>query len=271
MISYQRALGNSSSVTKKMPSVSFDSSLGYAAMLPAHWMPLSNPMIPPFRDFEVKNGIQASHVASNSKKEHFRHNSNTVNELQRCYTPKKTGGVTVYGYRHYSPKTGQFLGRDPIQERGGMNLYGFVGNDGVDRLDHLGLERWYSGKAAKGPGFISFFVDYTFSCDSPPEVTDKGVGGPSHMSGMPFGWDITMTSATFTKKNKVEVTFCDRKTCKKKQKIKYNITMEGNVKIAITLGIKIGPFNLGPTDNYNVPISANFSTAEKDCPCTSKI
>jgi hypothetical protein len=49
--------------------------------------------------------------------------------------------VTVYGYRHYTPKTGQFLGRDPIQERGGMNLYGFVGNDGVDRWDLLGLVR----------------------------------------------------------------------------------------------------------------------------------
>ena len=29
--------------------------------------------------------------------------------------------------------------RDPIGERGGMNLYGFVGNDGVDRNDLLGL------------------------------------------------------------------------------------------------------------------------------------
>jgi hypothetical protein len=28
--------------------------------------------------------------------------------------------------------------RDPIGERGGLNLYGFVGNDGVDRVDSLG-------------------------------------------------------------------------------------------------------------------------------------
>ncbi|MEI6607232.1 MAG: hypothetical protein WCP35_18120 [Verrucomicrobiota bacterium] len=28
--------------------------------------------------------------------------------------------------------------RDPIEEKGGSNLYGFVGNDGVDRWDHLG-------------------------------------------------------------------------------------------------------------------------------------
>ncbi len=49
-------------------------------------------------------------------------------------------GVTVYGYRHYSPKTGQFLGRDPIEESGGMNLYAFVGNASVYIVDLLGLK-----------------------------------------------------------------------------------------------------------------------------------
>jgi hypothetical protein len=32
------------------------------------------------------------------------------------------------------------LNRDPIGERGGINLYGFVGNDGVNYFDFLGLE-----------------------------------------------------------------------------------------------------------------------------------
>jgi len=31
-----------------------------------------------------------------------------------------------------------WLSRDPIGERGGLNLYGFVGNDGVNRWDYLG-------------------------------------------------------------------------------------------------------------------------------------
>ena len=30
--------------------------------------------------------------------------------------------------------------RDPIEEMGGLNLYGFVGNDGVNWVDYLGLE-----------------------------------------------------------------------------------------------------------------------------------
>ncbi len=31
--------------------------------------------------------------------------------------------------------------RDPIEEEGGVNLYGFVGNDGVDSWDKLGLDK----------------------------------------------------------------------------------------------------------------------------------
>lgn len=44
-----------------------------------------------------------------------------------------------YTYRHYDPVTGRWPSRDPIGERGGVNLYGFVGNDGVNKWDVLGL------------------------------------------------------------------------------------------------------------------------------------
>jgi hypothetical protein len=47
--------------------------------------------------------------------------------------------VADYGYRYYDPITGRWPSRDPIEERGGWNLYGFVGNDGVNRWDLYGL------------------------------------------------------------------------------------------------------------------------------------
>jgi integrase/recombinase XerD len=47
--------------------------------------------------------------------------------------------VGDYGYRYYNPQLGRWPSRDPIQERGGLNLYGFVGNSGVNQLDALGL------------------------------------------------------------------------------------------------------------------------------------
>jgi RHS repeat-associated protein len=49
-------------------------------------------------------------------------------------------GFNYYGYRFYDPGAGRWLNRDPIEEAGGVNLYGIVGNDGVNTFDHLGLK-----------------------------------------------------------------------------------------------------------------------------------
>lgn len=43
-----------------------------------------------------------------------------------------------YGYRYYSPWMRRWPSRDPIGERGGLNLYAMVGNDAVNRVDVLG-------------------------------------------------------------------------------------------------------------------------------------
>jgi len=45
----------------------------------------------------------------------------------------------LYEYRAYSPSTGRWLNRDPIGELGGRNLYGFVYNNPIRRIDRLGL------------------------------------------------------------------------------------------------------------------------------------
>ena len=37
-----------------------------------------------------------------------------------------------YKYRHYKSDIGRWLGRDPIEEWGGYNLYGFVQNSPFD-------------------------------------------------------------------------------------------------------------------------------------------
>jgi RHS repeat-associated protein len=49
-------------------------------------------------------------------------------------------GWYYYGYRYYDSVTGRWPSRDPIGERGGVNLYGFVGNDSLSHTDMLGLE-----------------------------------------------------------------------------------------------------------------------------------
>ncbi|OVE75016.1 hypothetical protein BVX97_05800, partial [bacterium E08(2017)] len=52
-------------------------------------------------------------------------------------------GLSYYGYRYYDAGMGRWLNRDPIAEQGGLNLYGFVGNDGVNDGDSLGLASFW--------------------------------------------------------------------------------------------------------------------------------
>jgi RHS repeat-associated protein len=53
----------------------------------------------------------------------------------------RIGSLYYYGYRYYDPSTGRWINRDPIQEMGGVNLYDFVGNDSVNRIDLLGMKK----------------------------------------------------------------------------------------------------------------------------------
>jgi len=48
-------------------------------------------------------------------------------------------GLYYYGCRFYDPNLQRWLSCDPIEEGGGVNLYGFVGNDPVLRFDLFGL------------------------------------------------------------------------------------------------------------------------------------
>lgn len=43
------------------------------------------------------------------------------------------------GLRFYNPDSGRWLNRDPIGERGGLNLYAYVDNRTITQIDRLGL------------------------------------------------------------------------------------------------------------------------------------
>jgi RHS repeat-associated protein len=55
------------------------------------------------------------------------------------FTDEETG-LVYYGHRYYDSRNGRFINKDPIAEAGGLNLYGFVGNDGINSVDYLGLD-----------------------------------------------------------------------------------------------------------------------------------
>jgi RHS repeat-associated protein len=80
-------------------------------------------------------------VATGSKAQDFSHRFSTK-------PLDATTGLYYYGYRFYDPATGRWPSRDPIGERGGLNLYGFVGNNGINKVDYFGL---FGGTGIGGP------------------------------------------------------------------------------------------------------------------------
>jgi len=47
--------------------------------------------------------------------------------------------LLCFGYRFYHAKLGQWISRDPLSEKGGFNLYGFIQNNPSTLIDYLGL------------------------------------------------------------------------------------------------------------------------------------
>jgi len=114
------------------------------------------------------------------------------NGLRRKSSRAKTVHVADYTYRYYDTLTGRWMSRDPIEEQGGVNLYGFVGNDSVNVIDLLGLKGLILCKRCKGQ------KDGKLSCDlyqdgkkvgSPVDVnTDgyqQGTEGFKNLGGIP--------------------------------------------------------------------------------------
>ena len=61
------------------------------------------------------------------------------NNLQQDAHAAKRAHVAYYGYRYYDPLTGRWPSRDPIGEKGGVNLYAFLENNGIYNVDVMGL------------------------------------------------------------------------------------------------------------------------------------
>ncbi len=71
-------------------------------------------------------------------------NSDATNQFAYRFSTKPMDLETrlyYYGYRYFDPATGRWPSRDPIEEAGGLSLYGFVNNTPGSRHDVLGM--WF--------------------------------------------------------------------------------------------------------------------------------
>jgi hypothetical protein len=77
--------------------------------------------------------------------------------------------------------TGRWPSRDPIEERGGRNLYGFAGNSPISNWDFLGKSTRYGLRGAEEDSITSedngleLTIDYTLDLDDPETCAQTGV------------------------------------------------------------------------------------------------
>jgi RHS repeat-associated protein len=100
----------------------------------------SRPVDPPEDDPQAGNTPKPPPAPLKPTADSYSINSLQTNDSSDETPLPKTRSVAYYAYRYYDPATGRWPSRDPIEERGGVNLYGFVGNDPIYNLDVLGLE-----------------------------------------------------------------------------------------------------------------------------------
>ncbi len=67
------------------------------------------------------------------------HRSPQSEKVRPFKNPKASNFLSETGRRYYSPELGRWINRDPIGERGGVNVYGFVGNSSTGLTDVLGM------------------------------------------------------------------------------------------------------------------------------------
>ena len=84
--------------------------------------------------------------------------------------------LVYYGLRLLNTQTGRWLSKDPIGERGGKNLYGFVQNDGINYKDYLGLMKVCCSEV-RGSWYERMFrhCEIANSCRSDEEAFDVWV------------------------------------------------------------------------------------------------
>jgi RHS repeat-associated protein len=91
-------------------------------------------------------------------------------------------GLSYYGYRFYVPSLGRWLTRDPLGEIGGINLYGFVGNNPVNLIDPLGL--W---TASVGASFTLQFGSFSATFSAGYVMDGMGNYGAYYSAGPGLG------------------------------------------------------------------------------------
>ncbi|MCB1228607.1 MAG: RHS repeat-associated core domain-containing protein [Verrucomicrobiales bacterium] len=105
------------------------------------------------------------------------------------YTDIETG-LMEYGYREYDAEKGRWLSRDPIEERGGVNLYAMVRNRLLRQIDPLGNCGCRDDDEKAMEHFVAAMMlkdAAVQTAQSDPRFTGNGTQTQNE-TGRPMGW-----------------------------------------------------------------------------------
>lgn len=117
--------------------------------------------------------------------------------------------LVYFGRRYYHPWKGRFLGRDPREEAGGLNPYGFVLNNPVNAWDYLGMTGFlacgwaqgYSNWASQGMGPSAYVTSPSYGVSaggfiSPATGQTVSTPGPYWVGASPLSAGASASSPT---------------------------------------------------------------------------
>ncbi len=104
------------------------------------------------------------------------------------YQDQETG-YCYYGLRYYNPAAGRWISRDPIGERGGVNLYGFSENDPISKYDVFGL--WVNANMIVSPDDAR---NHIRGIDT--NIISLVDSVSSALEGWPEWWELTLFHGT---------------------------------------------------------------------------
>ena len=104
-----------------------------------------------------------------------------------CYYFHAPSGFGLTATRAYSSGLGRFINRDPIEEDGGANLYGYVHGNPISGTDPLGLWDWGSPQTGKPDPSAPMSGSVSASGSGGPPLPGKPGGGSWSCNGPSSG------------------------------------------------------------------------------------
>lgn len=171
----------------------------------------------------------------------------------------------ISGLRYYSPGTGRWLSRDPVEEQGGENLYGFIANNALSAIDPKGLAKFsvtfplFPGIVFRGSGEIAISNEGCCKRTKIEMAAEVGIGaGAGAEVGNVAGINIAAMLAGIGRKESLEILHCPTDSVVKHEQQLVNITKFLNQ--SATVGNSTTKIYGGAKFNWNIEFAVLVRT-----------